>query len=327
MMPTRRMFRAIGGAASLVLVGCWTPAPYGYTTYPGYYGPPPNQGFVAPPGGTIVSPGVTYPPAPVLGPPSAPPGTSGWAPAPGPTPAPTMTPTPMGPPPSSGSLAPLPGAPQSFNNGPSTFSEPQVGTSRRVPDNPVPPPTDPVPRPSTGPSAGPPPSDMSPFGAEGKDSFDKGTQMEIPKRADGPQSVASREPEPFETPLDHGGKVDTGVVAVAAKTVDAKTRVEPPNRFDYDRASYSYLRGVVDFNPRNKTWHIVYSPNPDRKDKYGGAFELIDSPKLRGLRDGDVVFIQGRVHPQLVDSHGKPKYEVGDEVARVTYRNTQAVGN
>ena len=54
MMPTRWIFRALGGAASVILVGCWTPAPYGYSTYPGYYGPPPNQGFVAPPGGTIV---------------------------------------------------------------------------------------------------------------------------------------------------------------------------------------------------------------------------------------------------------------------------------
>jgi hypothetical protein len=324
MMSTRRMFRACGGAASLILVGCWTPAPYGYTTYPGYYSPPPNQGFVAPPGGPIVSPSVAYP-APQFGPPSAPPGASGWAPAaPGPTPAPTLAPTPMGPPPGSGSL---PGSPQGFNNGPpTTYSEPQ--SSRHSPDVPVPDPSDPRPRPSTGPSAGPPPGDKSPFGADGKEQpFEPGSQMETPKRADGPQSVASREPEPFEAPLNRAGKVDTGVVAVAAKTVDAKTRVESPNRFDYDRASYSYLRGVVDFNPRNKSWHIIYSPSPDRKDKYGGAFELIDSPKLRGLRDGDVVFIQGRVHPQLVDSHGKPKYEVGDEVARVSYRGTQAVGN
>jgi hypothetical protein len=151
--------------------------------------------------------------------------------------------------------------------------------------------------------------------------------METPNRVDGPQAVASREPEPFEPPVDREGKVDTGVVAVAARTVDAKTRVEPPNRFDYDKSSYSYVRGVVDFNPRDKTWHIIYSPNPDRKDKFGGAFELIDSPKLRGLKDGDVVFIQGRVHPKIVDTHGKPKYEVGSEVARISYRDTQPVGN
>jgi hypothetical protein len=328
MKSTRRTLRALGGAASLILVGCWTPAPYGYNTYPGYYAPPPNQGFVAPPGGTIVSPGPVYPaPQPQLGPPSSlPPSGGNWQPAPGP--GPTPAPTQVMPPPNSGSLAPLPGAPQqTFDNAPSRFSPPQVGSSRR-PEVPVPDPVDPGPRPSPGPSAGPPPSDSSPFGSEGgKEPFDKGTQMEVPQRVGGPQSIASREPEPFEAPLDRGGKIDTGVVEVAAKTVDAKTRIQSPNRYDYDRTSYSYVRGVVDFNSHDKTWHIIYSPNPERTDKYGGAFELIDCPKLRQLHDGDVVFIQGRVHPRIVDSRGKPKYEVGNEVARITYRGMQSVGN
>ena len=332
MKSTRRTLRALGGAASLILVGCWTPAPYGYTTYPGYYAPPPNQGFVGPPGGTIVTPGPAYP-APQLGAPSTlPPAGGNWTPAPaptGPTPAPLVTP-----PPSSGSLAPMPGAPPQTFDDSSRFSAPQVGSTRR-PEVPVPDPVDaaprslPAPRTPPGPSAGPPPGDSSPFGAEGKEQpFDnKGTQIEVPQRVGGPQSIASRESEPFEAPLDRGGKIDTGVVAVAAKTVDAKTRVQSPNRYDYDRTSYTYLRGVVDYNPRDKTWHIIYSPNPERTDKYGGAFELIESPKLRLLHDGDVVFIQGRVHPKIVDYRGKPKYEVGDEVARITNRNMQSVGN
>ena len=122
-------------------------------------------------------------------------------------------------------------------------------------------------------------------------------------------------------------RLDTGVIAVAAKTSDAKTRVGEPNRFDYDRVSYSYLRGVVDYNPRDKSWHIIYSPNPDRKDKYGGAFQLVDHPKLKALHDGDVVFIQGHISPRQLDAGGKPKYEVVDEVARMTYRGTQSVGN
>lgn len=326
MMRTRWMFRALGGAASLILVGCWTPAPYGYTTYPGYYAPPPNQGFVAPPGGTIVSPGVTYP-APQFGTPGPPPGASGsWSPAP---PGPTPAPAPVIPPPSSGSLAPMPGAPtQTFNNAPSTFGDPQLGSARRVPPDvaPVPAPSDLPPR-APGPSAGPPPGEKNtPFGSEDKEPF-QGSQIEVPQRANGPQSVASKEPQPFEAPLDRGGRTETGVVAVAAKTVDARTRVQEPNRFDYDRTAYSYLRGVVDFNPRDKSWHIIYSPNPERNDKFGGAFELIDSPKLRGLQDGDVVYMQGRVHPRVVDTHGKPKYEVRDEVARITFKGSQPIGN
>jgi hypothetical protein len=188
----------------------------------------------------------------------------------------------------------------------------------------------------------------SPFGSDGDKPFDKGTQMQVPKRDDGSQqSVAADGPEPFEAPLERGGKPGSGVVAMAAKAIDGMTAdgmtadgmtadrkaadskrlADSPNRYDYDRTSYSYLRGVVDFNPRDKSWSIIYSPKPDRSDKYGGAFQLVDNPRLNKLHDGDVVFVQGRVNLQQVDTRGKPKYEIGDEVARITYRGTQPVGN
>jgi hypothetical protein len=338
MKAMRWKFRALCGTASLILCGCWTSAPYGYGTYPGYYAPPPNQGFVVPPGGTM-SPGVTYPP-PQLGPPGMPGSGPNWQPAPSNGP-PTIAP-PMGPSGPSGQLSPLPGAPpQTFNGGgPSTFSEPQIGSTRR-PENPVPDPVElPGQRTAPGP-VGPPPSDQntSPFGSDGdKQPFEKGTQMQVPKRDDGgPQAVATDGTEPFEAPLERLNKRDSGLVAVAAKTVDgastdvktadSKQDADAPNRFDYDRKSYSYLRGVVDFNPRDNAWHIIYSPKPERNDKYGGAFQLVDNPRLNKLHDGDIVFVQGRVNLQQIDSRGKPKYEIGDEVARITYRGTQAVGN
>lgn len=328
MKSTRWMFRALCGASSFLFVGCWTPAPYGYSTYPGYYAPP-NQGFVAPPGATV-SPGVTYPP-PQLGPPGSPGG--GWTPGPSISPGPGPTPVIPGP------VTPLPGAPpQPFNGGPATFSDPKIPSSTRS-DNLVPEPVDPAPRVSPGP-AGPPPNDQntSPFGSDGDKSFDKGAQMQIPKRDDGgPASVAANGREPFEAPLEKGDRRDSGVVAVAARTVDrtipdrkmddANRRTDSRNRYDYDRSSYSYLRGVVDFNPRNKSWNIIYSANPDPKDKYGGSFQLVDNPKLNTLHDGDVVFIQGRVNLQQVDSRGKPKYEIADEVARIGYRGPRSVGN
>lgn len=324
MKSTRWLFRAVCGTASLILVGCWTPTPYGYSTYPGYYAPP-NQGFVAPSGPTM-SPGMTYPP-PQLGAPAIP-GIGGtWTPAPGPGPTPAIGPTPS--PMSPGPMTPLPGAPpQSFNGGSPPYSDPRIGSSRQ-PDVRVPDPIEPGPRVSPGPpAAAPTDQNTSPFGSDGKESFDKGAGMQVPKGGDvGPQPVAAAGPESFENPLEPAGKLDSGVVAVAAKTVDAKTRADSPNRYDYDRGSYSYLRGVVDFDPGDKSWHIIYNPKPDSKDKYGGAFQLIDNPKLNTLHDGDVVFIQGRVNLHQVDSHGKPKYEVGDELARITFRGTQSVGN
>ena len=336
MKATRWKFRALCGTASLILGGCWTPAPYGYSTYPGYYAPP-NQGFVAPPGSPM-SPGITYPP-PQLGPPAMPGNGGNWGPTPSISPGPMspgpMTPGPMTP----GPMTPLPGGPpQSYNGGSATFSDPKIGSARQ-PEIPVPEPVDPGPRVSPGPAGQPPPDqNTSPFGSDGEKPFGQGTQMQVPKRDDGgPQAVAADGPEPFEAPLERGGKPDSGVVAVAAKTVDgmtadgktvdSKRAANSANRYDYDRTSYSYLRGVVDFNTRDKSWNIIYSPNPDPNDKYGGAFQLVDNSKLNTLHDGDVVFIQGRVNPQQVDVRGKPKYEIGEEVARITYRGTQSVGN
>lgn len=321
MMSTRWKFRALCGTASLVLCGCWTPAPYGYPNYPGYYAQP--APMYQPPPGAVISPGVTYP-APQLGAPSAPGGT--WTPAS----PPTIAPTPGGPPP----IAPtnptqMPGTPPPTFGPPSSFRDPPPRTQS---DNLVPEPRDlgPAPR-STPPLERPlPPStnqNNAPFGSEGEKPFGQGTQIQVPQRGvNASQSVAGRG-DPFESPVDRGERPDSGVIPVAAKTSDTRTRVGSPDRFDYDRISYSYLRGVVDYNPRDKTWNIIYSPNPDAKDKYGGAFQLVDSPKLKSLQDGDVVFIQGRISPREVDAGGKPKYEVVDEVSRVTYRGTQSVGN
>jgi hypothetical protein len=152
--------------------------------------------------------------------------------------------------------------------------------------------------------------------------------MPIPKRSEGgPQSVASAAADSFEAPLERDGKLDSGVVAVAAKTADGKRPSDSASRYDYDRTSYTYLRGVLDFNSSDNTWHIIYSPKPEARDKYGGAFQLVDNPKLNRLHDGDVVYIQGRVNTQQLDSRGKPKYEIGDEVARISFRGSQSVGN
>jgi hypothetical protein len=343
MMSTRWKFRAVCGTATVMLGGCWTPAPYGYPSNPGYYAQP--APMYQPPPGVVVSPGVTYP-APQLGPPGSP-GGGTWTPSS----PPQMAPVPGSPPLAPSNLGPLPGGP-----GPQTFgppsgfrdsSPPRMQSDNLVPDprdlgpasrdlGPSPRPSPPVDRPLPPlDRPAPPPTNQNstPFGSEDGKPFEQGTQIQIPQRgADATKSIADRS-EPFESPLDRGEKLDggekldTGVIAVAAKTSDAKTRVETPNRFDYDRVSYSYLRGVVDYNPRDKSWHIIYSPNPDRKDKYGGAFQLVEHPKLSALHDGDVVFIQGHISSRQLDAGGKPKYEVGDEVARVTYRGTQSVGN
>jgi hypothetical protein len=327
MKSTRWKFRAVCGTATIMLGGCWTPAPYGYPSNPGYYAQP--APMYQPPPGVVVSPGVAYP-APQLGPPASPGGGS-WTPSSPPMIAPGTGSPPLAP----SNPGPLPGSPQTFGP-PSGYRDPMP--PRTQSDNLVPDPRDlgpssrdlgPAPRPALPPdrpAPAPTNQNTTPFGQEEGKPFE-GTQVPIPQRgADASKSIAERG-EPFESPLDRGDKLDTGVINVAAKTSDAKTRVESPKQFDYDRVSYSYVRGVVDYNPRDKSWHIIYSPNPDRKDKYGGAFQLVDHPKLKALHDGDVVFIQGRISPRQLDAGGNAKYEVVDEVARVTYRGTQSVGN
>jgi hypothetical protein len=322
MKSTRWTFRAVCGTACLSFAGCWTPAPYGYQSYPGYYAQP--GPVYQPPPGAVVAPGMTYP-APQLGVPANPGGT--WTPSSPPTPA--IAPTPAGPPIAPGNLGPMPGGPQTYSPPPATYRDPALPRSQS--DNLVPEPRDLGARPALPPdrpSPAPTNQNTSPFGgSDNEKPFEPGTQIQVPQRgANASQSVADRR-DPFESPVDRGDKPDSGVVAVAAKTSDARTRVTSPSRFDYDRVSYSYLRGVVDYNPRDKSWNIIYNSHPDAKDKYGGAFQLVDNPKLNALHDGDVVFIQGRVSPHEVDASGKAKYEVGDELARVTYRGTQAVGN
>ena len=152
--------------------------------------------------------------------------------------------------------------------------------------------------------------------------------MEIPKRdGAGPEAMTSNRSDGFENTADRDGKLDSGVVAVAAKTVDAA----PAPLFPIGTTTTAFPTAICaawsSSNPRDHAWHIVYNPKPDSGDKYAGAFQLVDNPRLKACRNGDVVFIQGHVNPRQTDSRGKPKYEIGDEVARITHRGTQPVGN
>src|ERR1700722_7716978 len=118
MKSTRWKFRAVCGTATLMLGGCWTPAPVGYQTYPGYYAQP--APMYQPPPGAVIQPGMAYP-APQLGQPGSP-GGGTWTPASTPTPA--IAPTPGSPAPiGSGNAGPMPGAPPATFGGSSTYRD------------------------------------------------------------------------------------------------------------------------------------------------------------------------------------------------------------
>lgn len=319
------MSRSLCAATTLLFAGCMAPGPYTYGTYPGYYAPPPQYG--PPPGGTIVTPGGPGFPPPQLGPASGP--TPAWQPSP--SSSPQLSPTPaLSPPPSSST------PPGSSFNGDSqpTFSGPS--NARRPTDIQVPVPPDRDLGPATpmlpaGPSPRPN-SSNAPFGGPegGPAPFEKSSQLTIPQRPNvAVDAVATVDPQSFQSPVESERPVRDGLITVSAKASPGGPIPKGTNPYDYDRTRFTWLQGKVDFEPRDKSWHIIYSQRPDPQDHYGGDIGLVGSRKLSTLHNGDIVYVEGRVDPQQLDSHGKPQYKIdGDQITRVTPgAATQSMGN
>ncbi|NOX54828.1 MAG: hypothetical protein GXP27_10400, partial [Planctomycetes bacterium] len=83
-----------------------------------------------------------------------------------------------------------------------------------------------------------------------------------------------------------------------------------PHPFAYDRQNYRWLRGIVDYDESDNTWHLMYAAKPDPDDPYGGDITLADHPDLSKLRDGDIVLVEGRVDTASTDALGKPQYRI-----------------
>lgn len=80
--------------------------------------------------------------------------------------------------------------------------------------------------------------------------------------------------------------------------------------YAYDANGYSWLKGIVDFDPSTKTWALIYSLNPDANDRFGGMFYLSGSDLLVELKTGDLVMVHGQPDPLLKDDRGLPRYRV-----------------
>jgi len=319
MNSSRWMLRSLCASAPLLFAGCMYPGPYTYGTYPGYYSPPP--GYAAPPpGGTIVTPGPSFP-QPQLGPPS------GAAP----TWSPTPSAAPIGPTPAS----PLPGPStppgnSTFDNSPAPFNS----GARKPGDILVPAPTD---RdrdlgPSMPPSSARPNSANTPFGSDGsKSSFGEGAQITIPQRNEmAAHAVGTVDPQTFERPIENERHDREELVTVSARADLSGQSLKGTGPYDYDRVGYTWLRGTVDFDQRDRSWHIIYSQHPDPRDRFGGAIRLIDHPKLgTRIRHGDVVYVEGRIDARRLDSRGKPQYRIeADQITRIGLGGSiQSMGN
>jgi hypothetical protein len=197
----------------------------------------------------------------------------------------------------------------------------------------VPDPIEREPGPAFGPSGQlprPAPSNSAPFGSDGSQgTFGKGAQIIIPQRTEIAQSVGTVDPQTFENPVEGTRHDREGLVTVSAKAAPSGTIIKGSDPCAYDRTSYSWLRGFVDYDTRDKSWHIIYSQHPDRHDRYGGAIRLVDHPKLATLRSGDVVYVEGRIDEDHLDARRKPQYRIkGDHIEPLPVgAATQSMGN
>jgi N-acetylneuraminic acid mutarotase len=82
------------------------------------------------------------------------------------------------------------------------------------------------------------------------------------------------------------------------------------DQFGYDAEKYSWLKGVIEFNPKRQVWHLTYSQAPDDNDPCGGEVTLKNTAHFKYLRSGEIVRVEGQFDEQQVDQLGKPVYEV-----------------
>ena len=298
MKSVKSASQLLAGVVLVFATGCYAWYPYGYG-YQGYYGAPP-AGTPLPQGAYLAPPDFSA----NGGQPAAPP--------------------------------------------PKTFSEPQEDWKQHSPDGEgkieafrpessgnlnnnqsVPQPRD------VGEAAGPAGASSFPMRAEPGDQFPLRVPDPSPIELEGIDDLnAAREPSNMSDfqagPTLALGEPDTGGVQrvsaqtdlflapIPVKSVSSTRSLNEntqsvPNEvspFDYDRKNYSWLRGVVDFDEQNKTWHLMYSQMPEPKDVYGGDIALIDHPDLAHLRDSDVVLVEGAIDANVPDRLGKASYRI-----------------
>lgn len=94
-------------------------------------------------------------------------------------------------------------------------------------------------------------------------------------------------------------------------TPEAATAEAGYEGFGYEPSGYHWLRGVIDYDPAQRNWHVIYGLQPDPSDRFGGSLTLADNGHLSEFQDNDVVLLQGRVDPAAGrDLLNKPLYRV-----------------
>jgi hypothetical protein len=108
--------------------------------------------------------------------------------------------------------------------------------------------------------------------------------------------------EGFQPPIQSGEEKPISL------TREVKSIAE--QQYAYDTSGHRWLQGVVSYDPRDKSWGIVYSIDPAPTDPHAGYLTLVDDPRLAALKDGDTVRLAGRVAPERLDFSRRPSFEV-----------------
>lgn len=133
-----------------------------------------------------------------------------------------------------------------------------------------------------------------------------GGDAQQPPGNGGTTGIGAPEPRKFQPPKDAGLLPDASKNPVINDTKTPK-KLSP---YDYDQKLYTWLRGRLDYDETTKSWQLMYSLNAG--DKYGGVLTLNDDPRLKKLRSGDVVLVEGKIDATKKDSLNKPRYHVQD---------------
>ncbi len=117
---------------------------------------------------------------------------------------------------------------------------------------------------------------------------------------------------PPGTPAPPATSGNVAVSPVLAQSTAAPARTALPDQTlmpDFGHAEdYSWLAGKLQYSRFNKSWRLRFA-SVDEEDRYGGSVTIVDDLRLAGLKDGQMVRVEG----QLVNPEAKrsaPPYEV-----------------
>jgi hypothetical protein len=293
MVPIRPAALALVALAA----GCHGPAysPYG-STYGSPYGQPYGTPYMQPYGGQPIqtmTPGPTYVPNGSI-PGSTVPGTTIPGSMLGPTPDPNNRPSTFGAP--STGLQPI----AEPNNGAPPFNgnyNPAPGAGNVPVPNPL------------GPSAFVPPIQRAPIASA---NADFGTLQ--PAGQTNLEQVGGAAPWSKGVPASGGENPFAPAVSDDGSQAELKKVILPEladvSPFAYDASGHKWLRGVASFDPQDRMWNLVYSDVPDQEDPLVGNVTLANHEALGGLKDGDIVLVEGELSDSSRDSRGQPTYVI-----------------